>query len=189
MPQAQLTENSNSCQYYDIDQFNSTIRTINNKDISLLHMNIRSLDRHWGEFISLLNSLDFNFDIIALTEIGTKNLKERTAFMKDYNFYYDVPLKNKFGGAGILVKKELKVTERRDLKICSEADMETENVWYEITDNKNKLIVGTVYRHPGNKNNMVKFCEKLENIISVLENNNIKCIICGDINILQNTLY
>ena len=147
-------------------------------------MNIRSLDLHWGEFVAMISSLDVSFDVICLTEIGTKNLEERAALLSNkYQFQYEAPVDNKFGGTGIFIKNDLQITERTDLKIQKDHDLEIENIWYEITGRKNKVVIGTIYRHPGIRNNVTKFIEKAEKTINTLANNNIRSIVCGDLNI------
>ena len=65
-----------SCSYHDEDSL-CTVLNKNDHNISLLHLNIRSLDKHFAELTALLNCFNHNFDVIALTEIGKKNIASR----------------------------------------------------------------------------------------------------------------
>ena len=66
-----------------------------NYNLSLQHLNIRSLaDKHSNEITALINSIDKTFDIIALTEIGRKNIENRAALFSDaYNMTYELQLR------------------------------------------------------------------------------------------------
>ena len=59
--------NYDACKYYDTDVLEQkNVFLINN--ISFMHINIRSLRANFDAFVYLLKSLNFFFDIIALTE-------------------------------------------------------------------------------------------------------------------------
>ena len=47
-----------------------------------MHINIRSLDLHFGEMIALMDRLNNQFQFLALSEIGNKNIENREAFLK-----------------------------------------------------------------------------------------------------------
>ena len=80
--------------------------------------------------------------------------------------------------------KDLKVNNKtRDYLIESSETVKVENLWYEITKDKQKYLVGVIYRHP--KGNLTEFNEKLDNTLSkITSDRNINdCIITGDLNI------
>ncbi len=58
-----------NCKYYDENSFKEQVR-INKPIFSLLHFNIRSLNKHIDELNDFLESLSHEFDFIGLTEIG-----------------------------------------------------------------------------------------------------------------------
>jgi exonuclease III len=166
-----------SCNYYDEDGLLCEINK-NQYDLAILHINIRSLDKHWGELIALINSLDNKFDVVALTEIGRKNIPNRATMFDDtFNMVYAQPLIN-FGGAALLIKKNIEYTEREELKI---SDVSSESVWIEITKNNEKINIGCIYRHPCSDVNT--FTNALDSNLNKLYNENSRCIICGDLNI------
>ena len=95
----------NECQYYTEERLRNVIEH-NKFELSILHLNIRSMDKHLGELMAFIANLDFNFDVIALTEIGAKNIPNRLATIRDrYTGEYMLPKTNRYGGACILVKK------------------------------------------------------------------------------------
>ena len=63
-----------NCKYADYETF---CHINNNKELSILHMNIASLAKHKEELEIALNLLNYKFDIIGLTE--TKILKNHTS--------------------------------------------------------------------------------------------------------------
>ena len=44
-----------------------------NNNLSILHLNIRSVPLHFSEFLCYLDTLDIEFKIIALSETGINN--------------------------------------------------------------------------------------------------------------------
>ena len=71
---------TSQCKYYTAKQFynqHKNNKNISNTEFRLLHHNIRSLDLHFGELLVLLSSLGDNFDFVALSEIGNKNIESR----------------------------------------------------------------------------------------------------------------
>ena len=88
-----------------------------NYNLSLLHLNIRSLDKHSNELTALIISIDKTIDIIALTEKGRKNIENRAALFSDaYNMTYELPDSN-FREAAFMINKEIDYTVRTNLEI------------------------------------------------------------------------
>ena len=181
------------CNYYTTEEFGTIIRKGHSGDLKMLHHNIRSLDLHFGEVISLLHTLDNNIDVIALSEIGKKNIANRVALLNRYGFgmRYDLPQLSK-GGVALIFKNDLLITERPDLKIMKNNDitckLDVEDIWIEISivENKKKedYVIGVVYRHPGSTMQCLdQFTKKIEQIMIKTNAENKKCVIMGDINI------
>ena len=55
------------CKYYNVDDFASA-KFSPTKSFSILHYNIHSIERHIEEFRVVLKMIDFNFDIICISE-------------------------------------------------------------------------------------------------------------------------
>ena len=67
----------NSCRYHTTGDFLNDYSEKNyfgkeNSKFSLIPLNIRSLDKKWTSLIGLLKTLEVDFPIIALSEIGRK---------------------------------------------------------------------------------------------------------------------
>lgn len=182
-----LPENGNiniPCNYYSIEDINNKSHT--GDEINLIHCNIRSIDKHYGELLALKESLTFRTNFIALSEIGTKNIDSREASLKNIglNFKYEIPSKSK-GGVGLIYDENTSVIERTDLKlkrnISNDIELDIENLWVETNDN---LVIGVIYRHPGgNKEGLDIFTKYIENNMIKINQEKKKCIITGDLNI------
>ena len=59
--------------YYSPNDFITS--KISKKCFSIFHLNIASLERHHDDLVSLVSVLDFNFDIIGITESKIRNDK------------------------------------------------------------------------------------------------------------------
>ena len=60
--------------YYTVEEAYKHLYQIKTKHFSILNLNIRSLNKHFDNLISLLNSLSFDFKIICLTETYCKDI-------------------------------------------------------------------------------------------------------------------
>lgn len=55
------------------------------------------------------------------------------------------------------------------------------NIWLEMSDVRNKYIIGAVYSHPNGC--MAEFQNKLDKTLSIISIQKSPCIIAGDLNI------
>jgi len=85
------------------------------------------------------------------------------------------------GGVGIYIKNSITHKQYDGLKILSENDCVLENVWLEISKDRQTYIIGGMYRHPGQ--NLEKFTNVLENTLIQIRKLNKPCLIAGDFNI------
>lgn len=175
------------CNYYSEDDLNGISNNLKN-GITFYHQNIRSLPKHAGSLFSYLECLKIKFDIIALSEIGKKNIPMMRYIFNDYDFFYKTPDTNPRGGVAIFVKSSLgNVHIRTDLELktnCECDKCQVESLFVEL-DFDEKYIFGCIYRHPNG--NTSHFCDSLRNSISKAQHGPI--IVCGDINIDFLKLY
>ena len=118
-------ESTFNCQYYDIDEFcNANFNS--DKSLSILNLNIHSLQLHIEELKMLLNMLDFNFDLITISES-----KLRTSTQPTVNIEIDgyeivhTPTEASKGGALLYISKKLNYKPRNDLKIYKSKELES----------------------------------------------------------------
>ena len=64
--------------YYTTEEFAKLIDPNNKDQSTLIHLNIRSLDKHLGKLIALKETM-LNPEFICLSEIGRKNIESREA--------------------------------------------------------------------------------------------------------------
>ena len=165
----------------DID-FNRKVSSITKLiDLSVIHLNIRSLNCNHRALSQFLELLIIKFDVIILSEIWSTNIDFYCNIFSGYTFHYDVPKDTHIGGIGLFIKNTFIQHERPDYKIPSTKINQNENIWYEISKNNKKFIIGGIYCHPNQ--NISEFTNNLEITLGKLANQPHPCIIAGDINI------
>ena len=65
-----------NCKYRDIDYFQKLPRNFKRKTLSFFHMNVSSLTKNFDYFNILLNDLNINFDILAITESRLRKIHQ-----------------------------------------------------------------------------------------------------------------
>ena len=178
-----FSSNNYSCNYYDINNFNSNFTKISKSYLKMCHINIRSINLHKHELLSYLSCLKYSFDIILLTECGHAIVQGVEECFTEYNFFHNNSSRNK-GGSGILIKKNVFdsidiIQDNLDYTCgCNKCIMES--LWIKLSLKKEKIIIGCIYRHPdGNLEHFndayTKYIEKLDKKAT--------CMIGGDLNI------
>ena len=62
-----------SCEYYDEEQFRHKLSNQEYR-LNIFTLNIRSLPKHRGELVNFINLLQAEFQVIILSEKGSRNL-------------------------------------------------------------------------------------------------------------------
>ena len=170
-----------NCGYYDLS---NSIPNSNNCNLSMFHLNIASLGLHKEELVTSLSLLDFDFDVIAITETRLISGKDPIfdLSLSGYN-HYRTPTESPKGGVIIYVKNNIDVKRRFDLEKKMYKSGELESVLLEIVNKgKKNEIFGCIYRHPSmtmNDFNKKFFCEFIEKLSA----QNKIAYLCGDFNI------
>jgi len=173
------TGNAINCKYYDIEDLN--VCTKNDSEhiyLSMLHVNIQSSFKNFGVLKAHLSLLNFEFDIIAISEAGKNNHNLAHVFGNDYSYFYKAPYSSK-GGVACYINNKLNPVVRQDLNF--EKDPRLENLWLEMCIDNRKCVLGIIYRHPGYNTNAI--CKGLEQILSRIIDEDKLCLVCGDLNI------
>lgn len=162
---------------------------------SLIHLNIRSLRKHFEDLLNFLSTFKSTFSIVALSETWLTTSNECFP-MQGYNveFYHrpnvlqDTNITSSHGGVALYIAQNVSYIVRNDLVINS---LLCESLFVEITSlilpheslpykNKN-IIIGVIYRSPSN--DVLDFSDALNSILVKLKNDNLNVILLGDINI------
>lgn len=169
--------------YYTTNALNSCFAKVKeSNELSVLHLNIRSLNANQQSLLMLLAEFEFKFDIIVLSEIWSYNVEFFHNIMNGYDFFYELPKISKVGGVGIFLKNDILCTVRNDLKLpISAVKDEFEDLWIEIEKGKTKYILAGIYRHPNTDIN--NFINKFEKNLNYLSKMKCSCIVAGDFNI------
>jgi hypothetical protein len=161
----------NQCLLYDhikewkLNDSNNIIRGI--------HINIRSINKNWYNFIAYINNSINQIDFIVITETFLKNNEEskyKIDHFRQFSKHRSLRDKSRGGGILIYVKKELKSVQLQDIHCDS-----FETLAVLIHD----ITLVAIYRPP-DKDKFL-FITELENETLKFFDNNI--IIMGDINL------
>ena len=170
------------CNYFDEEKIDNLNRT-SSTHLNIFSMNIRSLPKHGGELLCLMSILKTKFDIIVLTEIGTRNIGLVKHLFENYEFHYVLALDNLYGGVGIYFNKDIQNLEILDISIeksCHCIKCEMESLFARFDYGGETYTIGGIYRHPNG--NTRHFVEDLEGALDKLGPNTTS-ILTGDINI------
>ena len=98
-----------NCKYKDKDYFQKLSRNFKRKTLSLFHMNISSLTKNYDDFNILLNDLNVNFDILAITESHIKKHPSSPVNLHLDNCSVEqTPTETSAGGTLLYINKRLK---------------------------------------------------------------------------------
>ena len=165
-----LNEFANSCRY--IDHISELVP--GDMDLTLLHLNIRSILNKQDELKNLLSSNDI--DICSLNETWLDNTTKNQVQVSGYVLESSEHKNKSGGGVGILVGDHLKYKRRLDLE-----NFDLELCIVEILGKNGNLIVCSLYRAPNTKENVfLREYRKLLQCISDFEGRH--TILCMDHN-------
>ena len=170
-----------NCRYYNIDEIKDLSKEIDDKSLSLFHLNISSLNKHIDNLENLLTSSNIDFDIIRISE--TRISDSYYASKLNLNNYSLKRCSTAFsaGGTGLYIKKSRPYISTHDLNIIKTNQLES--VFIEIINpKKSNIIIGCIYRHPGMDLN--EFNEEFLNVVlQKLSKENKSVFLMGDFNV------
>ena len=175
-------QDGQSQQYFNSDLFNSKFNNNVHKlgnNLSIMHVNIRSISANGDELIAYLETLIFKFDIICLTETWLNKDNFVDDIFTGYVGYHSMRQNGRGGGVSIYVKNIFIHKELHEYS-CNLDHIEI--VFADVVQNNKHFIIGSCYRPPSHNNysNFISsFCQK----ICFLTNKSDNLIICGDLNL------
>ena len=171
-------------EYFNSDSFNNYIINenlqLNNfENLSLIHLNIRSIKANGDNFISYLETINLKFDLICLSETWINDDDFLEDFLPGYKGFHSIRSGSRGGGVSIFVNEKFDSSMIDNLTINSEF---IECIFVKIFYNRKNLVVGTCYRPPGSNYEIFQseICQRLSTLNVSL---NYSCILCGDFNI------
>ena len=110
------------------------------KSLSFFHINSCSLNKIFEKLQNLLQSINIQFDVIAITETRiTKNISvTRNIVLINYSFEH-TPTESSTGGTLLYVANHILYKTRSDLNICKK--FELESTFIEIINSKNMILL------------------------------------------------
>ena len=175
-----ITQDLSSTKYFDADRI--SFLKITSKDLFIIHINIRSLNKNIDDLLEFLTELGTRPNIICLTETRLKQNSLVNTQIPGYKFCH-VDSDTNAGGVGIYIDEEIEFVCEN---LYSFSKNGLENLWISInTSLTQNFVVGVVYRHP--YANVKEFIDEFNNTLVKLNSKNANCIVLGDfnINILQ----
>ena len=181
-----FTKNNYTCSYLMEEGTNDLSRKHMSDCLKVFHYNVQSFNTNGYKVSSYLKCLNFEYNVICLTEIRTPNPEIISMEFPNYNVFLDCTSTKK-GGVAILLKKD-KFNDINEIDMnpnyfinnqcCT--NCKTENRWLSFKIDNLNVIVGGIYWHP--KSNINHFNIALNEIISQI-NDNTLAIVLGDVNI------
>ena len=162
-----------SSSYYTLQQFIDNVHK--SKDLSIIHINCRSLNANFTDLKILLETLDFSFDVIGLTETWLNESNADVFHLEGYDFCHKNRVAKHGGGVAFFIKSIINYT------IIELLTVDVENVFECLTVKlplKTQTIVSCLYRKPSSK--IADFIECIESMFSCIKGS---IYICGDFNI------
>ena len=181
---------SSMCEYLEPCDVSNVVNDTSLTDLTVYHSNVCSLRKNLDKLFETFQNGTKLPDVIGVTETRLdEHLTEIDIDGYDFEPCFST---TQAGGVGVYVANYLEYSIRRDLNMNLE---HCEDVWVEIStqskanytkfqDEKNKLIVGIVYRHPGSQ--YKRFCETLCNNIDNINRSSKNFVIMGDVNVNLN---
>ena len=162
-----------------MNEFNT--KFIDNKGLSFLHLNIRSLKKHFENLNCLINDSKKQLDIIALSETRIERNNSHSNQLKNYSFESN-GTESTAGGTGIYVSNTLNYIPRHDLSSYMYVPKELESTFIELKLNNSNMIIACIYKHPGfNSNTFIT--NYLSVILNKINKESKQIVLLGDFNI------
>ena len=137
-----------NCKHREIDYFQKLSKNFKRKVLPFFHMNVCSLTKNFDGFSILLNDLNVNFYILAITESHIK--KDSPSPVNLYLNNYSIeqtPMETSAVRTLLYISKRLSYQLRNDLKLDHPGKLES--TFIEIICSKSTtMIVGCKYQHP-----------------------------------------
>ena len=145
-------------------------------------MNVRSLPKHIDELELYLDSLDFNWSIIGLSETRLDDSKQDLYNLQNYTSIHAFRNGRSGGGVSMFIKNNAQFKRRFDLQFFYS---EMESIFIEIDSSvyctKSNIVVGLIYRMPDSS--VEVFNERIDGVLNTIKREKKIVYLMGDLNI------
>ena len=173
------------CKYYVEETFNTNFHknSINfGNSLSMINFNIRSAMKHLNEFDAYLETLNFNFRIIGLTESWAKDSNVEMLNLPNYKCEHMYRPHKAGGGVSLYIANDIDYFRRKDLNRMNNC---IESVFIEIKKEQinscKDVVIGNIYRPPGG--DVEEFTAHIADLLSMIKCESNYVYIMGDFNI------
>ena len=173
-----IKESINS-NYYNETTFKNRYKS--NSNFSLLHLNIRSVVSHFTEFLCYLDTLNFVFKVIALSETAI-NATSINYNIPNYSCEMNIRENRKGGGVSLYVHNTFQYKVRNDLQLGGVVNSVFVELLKTTTNGKHNIICGCIYRPPS-MSSLSVFNELLSDMFGKILSENKYVYIFGDFNV------
>ena len=165
--------------YITESQLNDIMKKFSKDTFSTLHLNIRSISKHFDELQILLNNQNkHSFSVIGLSETWLSSNTNLPFAIHGYDFIVNNRVKKSGGGVALYLSHYFKYTVLDELNFMNDF---IESLFVEITiPHCKNIIVGIIYRPPNSNSNDFLTCltSLLSNALFVNKN----AYVMGDFN-------
>ena len=170
------------CNYHFEDVFDEKMKEVDKNSLSMFHLNVKSLPKHFDELEFYLNSLDVKCSFLGLTETWLTECKQE---------YYDLlhyscinKFRNDSKGAGVTLKIREGLPYFR-ISYPEQFDSELESIFIEVDktifNTVSNVVIAVFYRMPDSS--VEFFNERINDIMNVIKKENKLIGVMGDLNI------
>lgn len=160
--------------FQNVDAFLKAFQPLSSSSCTVLHVNIRSIRKHWDEFALISNLLSNTVDVFALTEINVTDDLSSPFCLPGYSKHFLTRKNSRGGGIAVFIKHSLFVSNINIVFSSAEA------LAFELTKNDLVTRLLVVYRPPSE--NALCFIEEMREVCRKTFSSGNLCII-GDFNI------
>ena len=177
--------NFKDSQYFTPEESSQNLNSFDKSSFSMLHLNIRSLQKNFDSLLNLLMTLKFEFKVICITETwcSDNSMNHNLFELPQYKSIHQVRRAGKGGGIAVFLHESLTFNIRHDLSI-NNADIEA--LCVEIIFKKSKnILIYTQYRQiAGNFN---EFKAYLNTFLAKFKTTDKTCFLVGDLSLIPTT--
>ena len=167
--------------YYTSETFVSKFKDCADRScFSCIHFNSRSLPKNFDAISTFLNLLDYEFDVIGISETWLQDDNAHDHNLSNYSFFGKNRTGRTGGGVGIYIRNTSKYFRRPELQLNENL---CDSVFIELRNEKRgkNIIAGVVYKPPNVNSSL--FIDAIESLLHGLLAENKLIYIMGDFNI------